>query len=98
MQEDLDVQAARRTPAYRAGVWSFRVMLLVLVMHISLLFVYGGTYGDKNVLWFLVAYCVSAVTGYICFGRAGIRIVGYSAGIWSRRRLVYRDVLGIGRR
>lgn len=59
---------------------------------------YGGAYGKRGVIWFLVSYCVPMVTGYICFGHAGIRILGYSDGVWGRRRMVYRDVVGIGHR
>jgi hypothetical protein len=70
-------------------------MVAFLIVQISLLIAYRG--GAPSAGWFLVAYGVPLVVGYICFARAGINILGYSPGVWSRRRTVYRDVLGIGR-
>jgi len=49
--------------------------------------------------WFVVVYGGAVTAGYVLLDRAGVRVFGFSDGIWSRRRkMVYQDVFGLGRR
>jgi hypothetical protein len=88
--------AARNKPEYRAGVWAFRAMLViavVLLSNIALPFLPRWT---PTLL--LLAYLAAVLYGYLQFNRAGVRVTGMSKGVWSRRKMVYKDVLGLGRR
>jgi hypothetical protein len=49
-----------------------------------------------TLLW--IAYLAAVLYGHQQFRRAGVRVTGMSKGVWGRRRMVYRDVLGLGRR
>jgi hypothetical protein len=92
IKED-QLQASRRQPAYRAGVWALRLMIIILFPYIGLAMAgLGGT------LWLLLAYLAAMTTGFVLLDRAGVRIFGLSDGIWIRRKIVYRDVFGLGRR
>jgi hypothetical protein len=87
---------ARDKPEYRAGVWAFRAMLVtaaVLLANIALSFLSRGI---ETLLW--LAYLAVVLYGYMQFNRAGVRLSGMSQAVWSRRRMVYRDVFGFGRR
>ena len=92
---DDELQAARGKPAYKAGIWAFRVMLAVLVLQIAL--TAAGIVPGRVAIWFLLAYLAAAICGYVLFDRAGVRVVGVSDGIWGRRKMVYKDVFGLGR-
>jgi hypothetical protein len=94
-----ELQVARTKPVYKAGVWAFRVMLAVLAVQVVLKIagVIGDYYGPVGI-WFVVAYVAAAISGYVLLNRAGVRVFGLSDGIWSRRKLVYKDVFGLGRR
>ena len=94
-----ELQAARTRPTYKAGIWAFRVMLAVLAGQIILKVagVIPGYFGPVGI-WFVLAYIAAAISGYVLLDRAGVRVVGLSDGIWSRRKMVYKDVFGIGSR
>ncbi|RSM60253.1 hypothetical protein DMB66_25240 [Actinoplanes sp. ATCC 53533] len=49
-----------------------------------------------TLLW--LANLAAVLYGYLQFSRAGVRVTGMSKDVWSRRRMVYRDVFGLGRR
>ncbi|MET8152429.1 hypothetical protein ACIBSW_18690 [Actinoplanes sp. NPDC049668] len=88
--------AARDRSEYRAGVWAFRAMLViaaVLLPNIDLSFLPRWT---ANLL--MLAFLVIAFYGNHQLRRAGVSVSGMSKGSWSRRGMVYRDVLGLGRR
>ncbi|UQU64907.1 hypothetical protein COUCH_00635 [Couchioplanes caeruleus] len=88
--------AARTKPEYRSGIWAFRAMLVlaaVLVPNIALSFLPRGI---EIMLW--LAYLAVVLFGLLKFSRAGVRITGTSQDVWSRRRVVYKDVMGLGRR
>jgi len=69
------------------------VIAVVLLPNIALSFLPRWI---ATLLW--VAYSVAVLYGYFKFSRAGVGVTGLSEGVWSRRRMVYRDVLGIGQR
>jgi hypothetical protein len=93
-----ELQVARTKPVYKAGVWAFRVMLAVLAVQVVLM-VAGVIRALGPVgIWFVVAYVAAAISGYVLLDRAGVRVFGFSDGISSRRRMVYKDVFGMGRR
>jgi hypothetical protein len=94
-----ELQVARSKPTYRAGIWAFRVMLVVLVVQVALVVTgvihdYFGPLG----IWFVLAYLAAAISGYVLLDRAGVRVFGLSDGIWSRRKMVYKDVFTLSRR
>ena len=94
-----ELQAARGKPTYKPGIWAFRVMLAVLVGQVILAFagVINGYFGPVGI-WFVLAYIAAAISGYVLLGRAGVRVFWPSDGVWSRRKMVYKDVFGIGGR
>lgn len=80
IKED-QLQASRRQPAYRAGVWALRLMIIILFLYIGLAMAgVGGT------LWLLLAYLAAMTTGFVLLDRAGVRIFGLSDGIWTGAR------------
>jgi len=91
-----ELQAARSKPKYEAGIWAFRVMLAVLALQVALMA--AGIVRGRVGIWLLLAYVAAAICGYVLLDRAGVRVFGLSDGIWSRRKMVYRDVFGLGRR
>jgi len=92
LTDEEQLQASRSRRSYRAGVWALRAMLAILVLYIAcgLAHVHGAS-------WLLLAYLAAMTTGFVLLERAGVRIFGLSQGIWSRRKMVYRDVFTLGR-
>ncbi|MCU7722638.1 hypothetical protein ODJ79_02815 [Actinoplanes sp. KI2] len=90
---DEQLRASRSHPSYRAGVWALRAMVVILVLYIVCELAHVP--GDG---WLLLAYFVAMTAGFVLLDRAGVRISGFSAGVWSRRKMVYRDVFALGRR
>jgi hypothetical protein len=89
--DEQQMRASRELPAYRAGVWALRAMVLCLVVFAG--FVAADADGET---WALIAYLVAMTAGFVLLDRAGVRIFGFSEGIWKRRKMVYRDVFGLG--
>src|SRR3954469_20501974 len=94
-----ELRVARTKPIYKAGIWAFRIMLAVLIVQFVLMVtgVVGRSFGAVGI-WFILAYAAAGISGYVLLDRAGVRIFGLSEGIWSRRRMVYRDILGLSQR
>jgi hypothetical protein len=92
------LQAARDRPAYRAGIWAFRVALIVLAAQIvlTLLGVVHSYYGPIGI-WFVLGYVAAVISGYTLLAKAGVQVFGIAEGIGHRRKTVYRDVVGLGR-
>ncbi|WP_221328311.1 hypothetical protein [Actinoplanes sp. L3-i22] len=89
---DEQLQVSRSQPSYRAGVWALRAMVAILVLYVAC-----GLARVDGTGWLLLAYLVAMTSGFVLLERAGVRIFGFSQGIWSRRKMVYRDVFALGR-
>jgi hypothetical protein len=68
-------------------------LAVVLLSDVFLSFLPGL---PSRLLW--LAYFAVLLYGYVQLDRAGVRMTGLSKDAWRRRRMVYRDVLGLGRR
>jgi hypothetical protein len=68
-------------------------MVAILVLYIAC-----GLAHVDGTGWLLLGYFAAMTTGFVLFERAEFRIFGLSPGIWRRRKMVYRDVFGLGRR
>jgi hypothetical protein len=68
-------------------------MIIILLLYVGF-----GISGLGGTPWSLLAYLVAMTTGFVLLDRAGVRIFGLSEGIWTRRKMVYRDVFWLGRR
>ncbi|GAB1644267.1 hypothetical protein [Krasilnikovia sp. MM14-A1259] len=89
-----DLRTVRNKPEYKAGVWAFRVMLVALVVNVAL----WATDMRLLRLLLMLTYLTAVFYGLLQFDRAGMRVSGWSKGVWRRRKVVYRDVIMIGRR
>lgn len=96
--DDGEVARARKKPVYWAGIWAFRIMLAVLGLQFALSFVGVATFVGPVRAGFLLAVLTAGIAGYVLLDRAGVRVFGFSYGIWSRRKMVYKDVFGVGGR
>lgn len=67
-------------------------MIIILFLYIGL-----AIAGVGGALWLLLAYLAAMTAGFVLLDRAGVPIFGWSEGIWARRKMVYRDVFGLGR-
>jgi hypothetical protein len=98
IRED-ELQVARDKRGYRAGIWAFRAALTILAIQVVLMLAGAihGYFGPVGT-WFVLAYVAAVIAGYALLDRAGVRVFGLSDGVWSRRKMVYQDVFGLGRR
>ncbi|MEU4238233.1 hypothetical protein [Actinoplanes sp. NPDC026619] len=107
MIDEGGVDVRRSRPAYRAGVWMFRLMLLVLAGYVVAMATGAvPVFGGGSLLLFVVLYVIPMIIGYVLFARAGVKIAGLpqnsdqsfgmSDEVKANRKLVWRDVFGRG--
>ena len=73
-------------------MWARRVMIIILFLDIGL-----AIAGVGGALWLMLVYLAAMTTGFVLLNQAGVRIFGWSEGIWARRKMVYQDVFGLSR-
>lgn len=94
-----NIDARRARPAYRVGVWSFRLSLVVVVVYLAAM----ASQAVPFLSWpsafpFYFVYFACVITGYALFARVGMPSFGSSPESKTNRRIVWRDVFWRGGR
>jgi hypothetical protein len=104
-----DVDMRRSRPAYRAGVWLYRLAFVVAVAYVVAMATQAlPVLSGPSFAFFLIFHLICVVAGQFLFSRIGMRIfalalvhadgpAGNSDEVRANRKTVYRDVFGRGR-
>ncbi|AEV84847.1 hypothetical protein ACWT_3823 [Actinoplanes sp. SE50] len=99
----------RSRPAYRAGVWLYRLAFVVAAVYVLAMATHAlPVLSGPSLAFFPILYLACLVAGQYLFAQVGMRIfalalvrtdgpVGNSDEVRAHRRTVFRDVFGRGR-
>ena len=107
--DHLDGDPRRRRPAYRAGVWLYRLALAVAAAYLIAMATHAApVLGGPSLLLFILVYVACLACADVLFARLGMRVfalavvpadgpLGNSNQVKANRKTVWRDVFGRGR-
>jgi hypothetical protein len=109
MTDHVDSDPRRSQPAYRTGVWLYRLAFVVAAAYaIAMATRAVPVFSGPSLLCFLLLYLACLVPAQLLIARTGMRIFalalvpadgpfGNSDEVKANRKMVWRDVCGRGR-